>query len=110
MDALYLLAPRGMGMPDRAEEKRGAPPPDEAADGPMRVVVGAETPIGLGMLNPPVAGMVEILGELTTGVTGFGMPVPPGAGMVEMSGLPVPGAMGRGAAVPPGAGIVEVTG
>ena len=95
-----------MGMPaDRAEEKWDAPPPNEAAG--ERVVVGAETPVGFGMLNSPVVGMVEILGELAPGVSGLGMLNPPLAGMVGILGAPTLGPVGPaglGMPIPPAPG------
>ena len=104
------------------------PPPDAEAGGPMRTVVGADAPAGLGMLKPPAAGIVEIFGALALGIVAFGMFTPPGAGIVEIAGLgetapgadgfgmltpPTPGlaAFGTGAILAPrGAGMVEIAG
>ena len=60
----------------RMGEMAGVLPPDEAAGGPVRTVVGAETPTGFGMLKPPDAGIVETLGELTPELVGLGMLTP----------------------------------
>ena len=92
----------------------GGPPLEAEAGGPTRTVVGAELPAGFGMLKPPPAGMVEILGVLTPGLAalGTGATLTLGAGMVEMAGLGAItlGETGLGMLKPPPAGMVEMPG